>query len=152
MRLAKRNGLRQATVAVARKLAVILHRMWIDGTEFTRSKKEVAAQRAITRSKGSRSTAGKDVPAERKAMVRSPDFLRARKAALERHITAWRRLSAGGRTVVGHSVDRAVEVVRDQHRAVLEHQYVSWTSDIIVVFDKARDERLDRFHRAILVE
>jgi hypothetical protein len=32
MRLAKRNGLRKATVAVACKLAVILHRMWIDGT------------------------------------------------------------------------------------------------------------------------
>jgi hypothetical protein len=27
MRLAKRNGLRKATVAIARKLAVILHRM-----------------------------------------------------------------------------------------------------------------------------
>src|SRR6058998_1110524 len=43
MRLAKRNGLRKATVAVARKLAVILHRMWIDGTEFNWSKKEIAA-------------------------------------------------------------------------------------------------------------
>ena len=43
MRLAKRNGLRKATVAVARKLAVILHRMWIDRTEFNWSKKEVAA-------------------------------------------------------------------------------------------------------------
>ena len=43
MRLAKRNGLRKAKVAVARKLAVILHRMWIDGTEFNWSKKEVAA-------------------------------------------------------------------------------------------------------------
>jgi hypothetical protein len=32
--LAKRVGLRKAKVAVARKLAVILHRMWIDGTEF----------------------------------------------------------------------------------------------------------------------
>src|SRR6266404_2904859 len=42
MRLAKRNGLRKAKVAVARKLAVILHRMWIDGTEFNWSKKEVA--------------------------------------------------------------------------------------------------------------
>ena len=31
LRLAKRNGLRKAKVAVARKLAVILHRMWIDG-------------------------------------------------------------------------------------------------------------------------
>src|SRR5215475_2483066 len=43
MRLAKRNGLRKAKVAVARKFAVILHRMWIDGTEFNWSKKEVAA-------------------------------------------------------------------------------------------------------------
>ena len=43
MRLAKRNGLRKAKVAVARKLAVILHRMWIDGTEFNWSKKEIAA-------------------------------------------------------------------------------------------------------------
>jgi hypothetical protein len=31
MRLAKRNGLGKAKVAVARKFAVILHRMWIDG-------------------------------------------------------------------------------------------------------------------------
>ena len=38
MKLAKRNGLRKAKVAVARKLAVILHRMWIDGTEFNWSK------------------------------------------------------------------------------------------------------------------
>ena len=42
IRLAKRNGLRKAKVAVARKLAVILHRMWIDGTEFNWSK-EIAA-------------------------------------------------------------------------------------------------------------
>jgi transposase len=41
-RLAKRNGLCKAKVAVARKLAVILHRMWIDETEFNWSKKEVA--------------------------------------------------------------------------------------------------------------
>ena len=34
IRLAKKSGLRKAKVAVARKLAVILHRMWIDGTEF----------------------------------------------------------------------------------------------------------------------
>lgn len=42
-RLVKRNGLRKAKVAVARKLAVILHRMWIDGTEFDWSTKKVAA-------------------------------------------------------------------------------------------------------------
>ena len=46
IRLAKRSGLRKAKVAVARKLAVILHRMWIDGTEFNWSSKEVAAQHA----------------------------------------------------------------------------------------------------------
>jgi transposase len=43
VKLAKRSGLRKAKVAVARKLAVILHRMWIDGTEFNWSKKEIAA-------------------------------------------------------------------------------------------------------------
>ena len=42
-RLIKRNGLCKAKVAVARKLAVILHRMWIDGTEFNWSSKEVTA-------------------------------------------------------------------------------------------------------------
>jgi transposase len=46
IRLAKRCGLRKARVAVARKLAVILHRMWVDGTAFTWSAKEVAAQSA----------------------------------------------------------------------------------------------------------
>lgn len=43
MRLTKRNGLRKAKVAVARKLAVILHRMWVERTEFNWSKTEVAA-------------------------------------------------------------------------------------------------------------
>jgi transposase len=42
IRLAKRSGLRNAKVAVARKLAVILHRMWIDGTEFAWSSKRPA--------------------------------------------------------------------------------------------------------------
>jgi transposase len=46
MRVAKRSGLRKAKVAVARKLAVILHRMWVDGTEFKWSSKEVATQPA----------------------------------------------------------------------------------------------------------
>jgi len=40
IRLAKRRGLRKAKVAVARKLAVILHQMWVDGTEFNWSSKE----------------------------------------------------------------------------------------------------------------
>ena len=42
IRLAKCMGC-AAKVAVARKLAVILHRMWIDGTEFNWSTKKAAA-------------------------------------------------------------------------------------------------------------
>ena len=34
LRIAKRSGFKKAKVAVARKLAVILHRMWCDGSEF----------------------------------------------------------------------------------------------------------------------
>ncbi|MFQ5512782.1 MAG: IS110 family transposase [Candidatus Krumholzibacteriia bacterium] len=37
LRLAKRVGFKKAKVAVARKLAVILHRMWIDGATFRRA-------------------------------------------------------------------------------------------------------------------
>jgi transposase len=46
MRVAKRSSLRKAKVAVARKLAVVLHRMWVDGSEFKWSSKEVGAQAA----------------------------------------------------------------------------------------------------------
>lgn len=42
LRLARRAGMQKAKVAVARKLAVILHRMWIDGADFHWGK-EVAA-------------------------------------------------------------------------------------------------------------
>ncbi len=41
MAVAKRAGMRRAQVALARKLAVVLHRMWRDGTEF-RWSREVA--------------------------------------------------------------------------------------------------------------
>lgn len=41
MAVAKRAGMRRAKVALARKLAVVLHRMWRDGTEF-RWSREVA--------------------------------------------------------------------------------------------------------------
>jgi transposase len=43
LRLIKTKGRRRATVAVARKLAVILHRMWIDGTPFQWNDQEVTA-------------------------------------------------------------------------------------------------------------
>jgi transposase len=42
-RLWKRIGFKKAKVAVARKLAVILHRMWCDETDFIWSSKEAAA-------------------------------------------------------------------------------------------------------------
>jgi len=34
MRIAKRSGAKRARVALARKIAVFLHRMWLDGTDF----------------------------------------------------------------------------------------------------------------------
>ncbi len=34
LRLVKRRGMMKATIAVARRLAVILHRMWVDQTEY----------------------------------------------------------------------------------------------------------------------
>jgi hypothetical protein len=44
LRLAARKGFRKAAVAVARKIAVIMHRIWADGTvfEWTSHKSEVA--------------------------------------------------------------------------------------------------------------
>jgi transposase len=41
--LAKTRGHRRAVIAVARKLAVILHKMWIDGTDFRWGSGEAAA-------------------------------------------------------------------------------------------------------------
>jgi transposase len=68
IRLAKRSGLRKAKVAVARKLAVILHRMRIEGTEFNWSSKEVANQPA--QQDKFRPPAGANVPAGTLALVR----------------------------------------------------------------------------------
>ncbi|MBU1223457.1 MAG: IS110 family transposase [Gammaproteobacteria bacterium] len=47
LRIMKRSGIKKATIAVSRKLAVILHRMWIDGTEFRWSEDKPSAP-AIT--------------------------------------------------------------------------------------------------------
>jgi transposase len=43
MRVAARQGAKKAKVALARKLAVVLHRMWVDGTEFRWGKADAAA-------------------------------------------------------------------------------------------------------------
>src|SRR5258705_5947734 len=45
MRLAARAGMRKAKVALARKLAVVLHRMLADGTNFLAEKAAVGAAR-----------------------------------------------------------------------------------------------------------
>ncbi len=42
LEVAKRRSMRRAKVALARKLAVVLHRMWVEGTTF-RWGREVAA-------------------------------------------------------------------------------------------------------------
>ena len=45
LQIAKRRGMKKAIVALARRLAVIMHRIWVDGTEFcwTREKATAAA-------------------------------------------------------------------------------------------------------------
>ncbi len=47
MRVAQRRGLRRAIVAVARRLAVVLHRMWVDGSEFRWSKENAAVPAVV---------------------------------------------------------------------------------------------------------
>jgi transposase len=42
MQIARRRGMKKAIVALARRLAVIMHRIWVDGTEF-RWTREIAA-------------------------------------------------------------------------------------------------------------
>jgi hypothetical protein len=34
MKIARHRGMKKAIVAFARRLAVIMHRIWVDGTEF----------------------------------------------------------------------------------------------------------------------
>lgn len=43
VRLMKTKGRRRAIVAVARKIAVVLHRMWVDGSDFRLGSEEAAA-------------------------------------------------------------------------------------------------------------
>jgi transposase len=43
MQIAKRRGKKKAIVALARRLAVIMHRIWVDGTEFRWTRKVVTA-------------------------------------------------------------------------------------------------------------
>src|SRR6266498_1556229 len=43
MKVARHRGMKRAIVAVARRLAVIMHRMWVDGSEFRWTRQEAAA-------------------------------------------------------------------------------------------------------------
>jgi transposase len=43
MQIAKRRGMKRAIVALARRLAVIMHCIWVDGTEFRWTREETAA-------------------------------------------------------------------------------------------------------------
>jgi transposase len=43
MTIARRRGMKKAIVALARRLAVIMHRIWVDGTEFQWTREEAAA-------------------------------------------------------------------------------------------------------------
>ena len=44
-RLTKLRGKKRATVALARRIGVVLHRMWRDGTEFRYTREEAMALR-----------------------------------------------------------------------------------------------------------
>ena len=48
--LAKRRGTKRAIVALARKLGVILHRIWVDGSRFRFAKEDAAVPALITAS------------------------------------------------------------------------------------------------------
>jgi transposase len=43
MQIARRRGMKKAIVALARRLAVIMHRLWVDGTEFHWTREQAAA-------------------------------------------------------------------------------------------------------------
>ena len=43
MQIARRRGMKKAIVALARRLAVIMHRIWVDGTEFRWTREEAIA-------------------------------------------------------------------------------------------------------------
>jgi transposase len=45
MQIARRRGMKKAIVALARRLAVILHRIWVDGTEFRWTREQAVAAR-----------------------------------------------------------------------------------------------------------
>jgi transposase len=43
MKIARHRGMKKAIIALARRLAVIMHRIWVDGTEFRWTREQIAA-------------------------------------------------------------------------------------------------------------
>jgi transposase len=43
MKIARHRGMKKAIVVLARRLAVIMHRLWVDGTEFRRTREQTVA-------------------------------------------------------------------------------------------------------------
>ncbi len=43
MKIARHRGMKRAIVALARRLAVIMHRIWVDGTVFRWTREAAAA-------------------------------------------------------------------------------------------------------------
>jgi transposase len=43
MQIARRRGMKKAIVALARRLAVVMHRIWVDGTEFRWTREQATA-------------------------------------------------------------------------------------------------------------
>ena len=59
MQIARHRGMKKAIVALARRLAVIMHRIWVDGTEFQwtgRSRQHESRAGSITIGEHSSST------------------------------------------------------------------------------------------------
>src|ERR1700761_6294043 len=56
------------------------------------------------------------------------------------------------RLAVAQTIDRAVPVVGDQHRPILQLHHVDRPADILVVLQEAGDDWLDILDRAVLVE
>ena len=54
MQIARRRGMKKAIVALARRLAVIMHRIWVDGTEFRWTREQAAQQHEPCRIKSDR--------------------------------------------------------------------------------------------------
>ena len=43
IKIARHRGMKKAIVALARRLAVIMHRIWVDGTEFRWTREQATA-------------------------------------------------------------------------------------------------------------